>query len=211
MSQLNYYTVEDYNYADEYLLELSGIRALHPKKENCDDDFTYVVSQISEADHSCPTIVIQNSPHFHIYSIEVNIKYRFITNGHIVSTGKTPRAFLKCFRKQVEAAMANNYLHIEIYALRRANPTIWANLEIPVIGYKVFGRYGFMMYNHHQTDEFLTMMRSINSKCRYIHEIYETPNVNSKNLWYDNGFPWFGKFRLAPQTQSYKTLEECNV
>ncbi|MCE7056887.1 hypothetical protein LZF95_19565 [Algoriphagus sp. AGSA1] len=193
------------------IIELTGIKALHPK-----EDFRHNIKSNHNSEGVMTSCVIWIfSKFFTLYKIRISFSQKTIENLIIVSSGIQKGVAKPCLEYQVKKAYEFKFKYIELLADRCDHPSYYED-DIRVeslIGYKIWGKYGFIMTEILAQKKFENLMRTQNLSFRMIGEIYEDTidGENARNKWNDKGFPWFGIFSLDKDSSSFNTLFRSNT
>jgi len=195
---------KEINIDDEYLLNLTGIRALHPA-DGTDSTFEYKV--IPDEFTNQVVVVSMRSKYFSIFNVLIDMKYRKLTNQQIISTGLEKRVSERCLKVQVAFAAKESFSHISISAARA--DLITTPFGIPLIGYKVFGKYGYVMISRYDAEQFIVLMQENGIVIYTINEIYRETTIamRAREIWNLRGDTWLGRFTLAEPSDSRRILK----
>ncbi|OOQ57388.1 hypothetical protein [Mucilaginibacter pedocola] len=198
-------------WTEEDLKQLTGIKALNLM---FDDDPGFRI----QAFFGKPPYVYDDfnikvtSKYFTHFYMRISLFSMRIENLLIVSSGAKQYIMEYCIKEQVESAIKLNFSTIELIAERSDKPvrTIYDSAKIDFMnGYKVWGRYGFVMYLSSRKQRFQNLMHDKDcSDINAIHEIYgkSTQAKRAKAVWNIDGFSWEGRFDLKKESDSYRIL-----
>jgi len=189
----------------ENLLDLSGIRVLHPKGDNT---LGYEIVPKKNSDEIIGFSIFISSPYFVIYQIKIDIINKIIKNDFIVSSRLKSGVAKECLKHQVTIANIAGYKYITLLAALEPARTVGSLKIEPLVGYKIWGKYGFIMSNSTQAMDFKLMMQKIDPKFVIICDIYDgTPKgKEAVELWDKGGFPWLGQFDTSENSKSFQVL-----
>lgn len=194
-------------YKTLYLLDLSGIRAIHPDENSFTHEFFFE----RDSEGIIETVGISIfSKYFIRYEVKIFVKDKIIENSYIVSSMLEKGVAKKCLDYQVNKAIESGYKYIELIADRCDHEYYEEDQKIPpLIGYKIWGKYGFLMVDAKERIDFVKIMLNHNFNYLLICDIYEQTQEgkNAREKWADKGRMWKGRFTLEIDCLSYKILK----
>lgn len=183
-----------FDYVD--LLSLSGIFGIHPKDEYADLAGKNQIKLTISKDGDTITIGYQ-TPEIKILTVKIDIKKKEIEISYFIAANKEKHVGFPRFIAQVEAAQRFGFKKISLLAY--GNIDMISNWD----GYIVWGKYGFIMTEKSQIDNFNELMTKLERPdCRSLNELVTTPQ--GTELWKNNGDSWWGEFDLDKKSESMR-------
>ncbi|KQB99206.1 hypothetical protein [Pedobacter sp. Hv1] len=151
------------------------------------------------------------------YVVVIDTNSKTIKNELVIGHDYYKGACLDCLTSQVGYAKERGYNLVWLDAWFQKEPYLYEvagkNIEeIPWTGYKVWGKYGFIMDEDERINLFVKAMKEQGHGEDYIHEIYmETEQSNmGKKTWSNLCLPWEGLFDLTESSLSHQILDGLN-
>lgn len=195
------------------LLQLTGILALYPEPVVESDFNKFVLSFPYPHDEQIIQFEIR-CKEFREYIILIDTGAKTIKNELIIGHEKYRGACLKCLNSQVRFATEAGYLLLTLDAWYQQEPYLYEvpgkkGEEIPWTGYRVWGKYGFIMDEYDRNQIFVKAMKENGHNEDYIHELYlETQNSDlARNRWDTLCLSWEGVFDLSDGSLSRQILQ----
>ena len=187
-------TNNKYSFAD--LLSLTGIFGIQTFEElQNDSNFKYYI-QIDEGDIS---IEISTS-YISLLKIILRTDKGIITNVKFRSTKMRNGIALLRVKSQVENAKKFKYRKITVWAF--GNKKTIENWN----GYLVWGKYGFIITDPDNIEEFKQKMLELGRKDEDLGDLVST--TEGTEIWKEIGDEWVGEFILDDQSRSMQILNK---
>jgi len=186
------------------LLALTGILSLYSNPlKNREVTIEYKIREFSNDNIVSVKISCRE---LEVLYVTIDLKKKTIENSLVInrlSEDGTPvrrRAAFECFLNQVKIAEKEGFKYIEVNAWRvDDNGFEFDEKFYTLIGYKEFGRYGFMMPDKDERDHFCNVIKdNTNFSPKYISDIYTDSQITAvcQPVWTKLGKSWKGKFTL---------------
>ncbi len=187
-------------YSLEEILELSGIYGIHTQEELESCIYRQIDFDGSRVSIEFETNLLEE------FQVRIDIHTKIIKDESFKSTGIKNGLSFPWVCAQVDAALKHGFHNISIDAFGDSKK--WKKYT----GYIVWGKYGFLMSDPQDIEDFQNTMRKLKSE-GIIDTEFETLydllcSKDGCGIWQEHGKNWLGEFSLKADSDSLRILDE---
>lgn len=184
----------DWPYSLSTLIGLTGIYGIHPMPQQTDEIRVVVRPKRNSI------LIYVTSQILHELNMVIHPGSKLIENESIHSTGYQKGVAACWVKAQTDRASQEGFTCIRALAFRDDNA------PIPIIGYIVWGKLGYLLFGDRAHREFKRLMDQSKRSETTIASLLSDPE--GLQLWIKDGFSWQALFDLAEDSESRRVLNE---